>query len=324
VILRAGYTSYPGKSLNSQIEADTPGADFTRFKVRYVTAGDFLFMQNVIHVNECLAKGYTMQYRDTARSTHPFGGPESIHGIGIDPGSYHHCEFNDLSERPTIGYAPDANLGVRDPSLAVALPNPGKKIRIIGDVRMMGSPPPAEPMQRLADVKTVIQDNLSLRADEGEPFTFRDGIEFGFANTFHALEKENEDPQREIRIQRGVKFEERVIVHGGGRREKVGGVGEETTRIGEFSFIGKDSVVFRSDLEPGTKVGERAVLAGYSNCTHPRHPPTDAEIDHPCHDPTPPPGWTGQWPPPPEVIPARCVKFRDGTPRDTCAYFVEW
>ena len=140
VILRAGYTTYPGKSLNTQIEADTAHpTDFVNFKVRYVTAGDFAFMQNVIHVNECLAKGYTAQFRDTARATHPFGGPESVHGIGIDPGSYHKCEFNVDSERPTIGYHPDDDLTVRKIALAVGDPNPSKKIRIIGDVRVARS-----------------------------------------------------------------------------------------------------------------------------------------------------------------------------------------
>ena len=300
VSLRAGYTSWPGKSLNTQLEADTPGDFSTGQKVRYVTAGDIAFMTNVVHVNECLAKGYTMQYRDTARAIHPFGGPESINGIGIDPGSYHRCEFNHDSERPTIGYPPDADLSVRDINLAVANPNPVKKIRLIGDVRMV-------------DIDKI-QDKVSIRADEGEPFTFRGGIEFGFANTFHALEIGEEDTNREIRIGPGVKFEERVIVHGGGRRQRVGSPGEETSRIGELSYIGKESVVFRSDIEPRTQVGAKAVLAGYTNCTNPRGEVADPNA--PCH----PPGYQGT----PEVIPDRCVKFQDGNPRGTCAYFVEW
>ncbi len=312
VILRGGYTSHPGKSLNTQLEADTASPDFVNHKVRYVVAGDIAFMQNVIHVNECLAKGYTRQYRDTAGSTHPYGGPDSVQGVGIDPGSYHHCEFNDDSERPTIGYHPDADLAVRNMALAVHDPNPSKKIRIIGDVRVAidgatGTTP-------VLDIDKI-QDHVSIRADEGEPFTFRSGVEFGFANTFHSLEKDNEDPNREIRLQRGVKLEERVVVHGGGRRQLTGGVGEETTRIGEYSNIGKDVLVFRSDIEPGTWVGAKSVLAGYSNCTSPRGPTNDPAA--PCHP-------NNQSPyPAPEVIPDRCVKFI-GTARDTCAYSVEW
>ena len=286
VVLRAGYTTYPGKSLNSQTEADTAGADFTRFKVRYVTAGDVVFMNAVVHVNECLAKGYTRQYRDTARAVHPFGGPESIHGIGIDPGSYHRCAFNTDSERPTIGYAPDADLTVRDLRLAVSDPNPSKKIRIIGDAR-------------LVDIDKI-QDHVSIRADEGEPFSFRGGIEWGFANTFHALETEAEDPVRDVRLRANVKLEERVLVHGGGRRLRAGGPDGEPTQIDDNAIIGKEAVVFRSHVSAGTKVGARAVLAGYDNGCDAGGNCTLAE-----------------------VIPDGCVKFSD-TPANTCAYHVEW
>jgi hypothetical protein len=300
VILRAGYSSFPGKSLNTQFEADTPGGDPTQFKVWYVTAGDIIFMEAVLHVNECLAKGYTDQYRDNARAVHPFGGPESIHGIGIDPGSYHRCEFNNLSERPTIGYPFNADLNVRDLQFAVADPNPPKKIRIIGDARMV-------------DIERI-QDNVSIRSDEGEPMTFRADVEFGFANTFHALEMTPEDAVREVRVganpegvapalsppSSGVKLEERVVTHGGGRRTRIGGPDPEPTFIERFVIVGKDSVVFRSHLAENTRVGTKAVLAGYDN---------GCDADGNCA--------------PGEVIPDRCVKFND-TPAHQCAYFVEW
>lgn len=280
VILRAGYSTFPGKSVDTQQEADTPCAEAAACDVRYVTAGDIEFMRAVVHVNECLAKGYTMQYRQTPPA-HPNGGPESVRGIGIDPGSYHRCEFNNTSERPTIGYPVGANLEIRDPTLAVSDPDPSKKIRIIGDVRMM-------------DIEKI-QDNVSIRADEGEPMSFREEIEFGFANTFHALETTPEDPVREVRVRPGVKFEERVVVHGGGRRTRAGGIGDEPTTINAGSHIGKEAVVFRSDLADSTRVGARALLVAYSQ---PRGLP-------------------------PEVIPERCVKF-DTTPVGACAYFVEW
>lgn len=251
-------------------------------------------------MNECLARGYTDQYRDNARAVHPFGGPESIHGIGIDPGSYHRCEFNDSSERPTIGYPHDADLSVRDPQFAVSDPNPSKKVRIIGDVRMV-------------DIEKI-QDNVSIRADEGEPMTFRAGVEFGFANTFHALETTPEDTPREVRVganppgvppalsptSSGVKLEERVVTHGGGRRVRAGVPDPEPTLIERFVYVGKESVVFRSHLAEGTRVGTKAVLAGYDN---------GCDADGNCT--------------PGEVIPDRCVKFND-TPPHQCAYFVEW
>ncbi|MBA2631881.1 MAG: hypothetical protein H0U86_02575 [Chloroflexi bacterium] len=286
IILRAGYSSFPGKSLDTQAEADTPCGDPAACDVRYVTAGDIAFMNAVIHVNECLARGYAGQYRDTARAIHPFGGPESVQGIGIDPGSYHHCEFNNTSERPTIGYPPDTDLSVRNPGLAVHDPSPDKKIRIIGDVRMV-------------DIDKI-QDHVSIRADEGEPMTFRQQIEWGFANTFHALEVTAEDAEREVRIFNNVKIEERVVIHGGGRRVRVGGPDPEPTLVGPYVTIGKDSVVFRSHLEERSFVGSRVVLAGYDN---------GCDADGNCT--------------PGEVIPDRCVKFID-TPANQCAYLVEW
>jgi len=140
-----------------------------------------------------------------------------------------------------------------------------------------------------------IQDNVSIRADEGEPMSFRGGIEFGFANTFHALETTAEDPVREVRVRAGVKLEERVVIHGGGRITRFGGIGDQPTTINAGSVIGKEAVVFRSDLADSTRVGARALIIGYSQ-------PRGLQ---------------------PEVIPDRCVKFPD-TPVGACAYFVEW
>lgn len=283
VVLRAGYSSYPGKSLNTQEEADTPGGDPAQFKVRFVTAGDIVFMHAVLHVNECLARGYTMQYRDEAGAIHPFGGPHSIRGIGIDPGAYHGCAFNASSERPTIGYA-EPPPRPRDPALAVSDPNPSKNIRIIGDAR-------------LGDIDQM-QDRTSIRADEGEPFGFGRGVVSGAGTTFHALEPEEEGDIREIVVEDNVRLGERVVVHGGGRRTRFGGFGDEPTEIHAGSIVGRFAVVFRSDLAFNTRVGEKAVLIGWTN-ERPGGVITET------------------------IIPDRCVKFED-TPAGQCAYFVEW
>lgn len=282
VVLRPGYSTYPGKSLNTQAEADTPGA-FDTHKVRFVTAGDIVFMQAVIHVNECLAKGYALQYRDTGRAVHPHGGPDSIHGIGIDPGSYHRCAFNNSSERPTIGYT-DPPPRPRDPSLAVSDPNPAKKIRIIGDAR-------------LGDIDKI-QDATSIRADEGEPFGFGRGVEWEFGTTFHALEPEEEGDIREIVVEDGVKIGKRAVIHGGGRRTRFGGFGDEPTTLHANVVIGELAVIFRSDVGVGTQVGKKAVLVGWTN-ERPGGVLTET------------------------TIPDGCVKFEDTAP-GTCAYFVEW
>ena len=282
VVLRPGYSSYPGKSLNSQAEADSPGP-FNTNKVRFVNAGDIVFMEAVVHVNECLAKGYTLQYRDTARAVHPFGGPQSIHGIGIDPGSYHRCAFNKDSERPTIGYTQPPPRP-RDPSLAVSDPNPAKKIRIIGDVR-------------LGDIDKI-QDHTSIRADEGEPFGFGRRVDWEFGTTFHALEPEEEGDIREIIVEDDVKIGRRAVIHGGGRLTRFGGFGDEPTELHAGVVIGEESVVFRSDVGLGTRVGKKAVLVGWTN-ERPGGVLTETSV------------------------PDRCVKFED-TPPGECAYFVEW
>ena len=273
VVLRPGYSSYPGKSLNSQAEADTPGP-FNTHKVRFVTSGDIVFMENVLHVNECLARGYTLQYRDTARAVHPFGGPDSIRGIGIDPGSYHRCAFNNSSERPTIGYTQPPPRP-RDVTLAVSDPNPSKKIRIIGDAR-------------LGDIDKIA-NHTSIRADEGEPFGFGRGIKWEFGTTFHALEPDVEGDIREIVVEDRARIGKRAVIHGGGRNTRFGGFGDEPTSIRAGAFIGEDAVVFRSDVGAGTHVGKKAVLVGWSNVR--------------------PGGVLSE-----TTIPDRCVKFQETPP----------
>ncbi len=273
MVLRAGYSSFPGKSLDEQAEADRACGDPNECDVRYVTAGDIAFMNAVIHVNECLAKGYTRQYRD-ADATHPFGGPESIHGIGIDPGSYHRCEFNSSRERPTIGYPPEADLSVRNPAFAVSDPDPDKKVRIVGDVRMV-------------DI-AMIQDHVAIRADEGEPMTFREGIEWGGASPTPFTPS---SPLRRMRSGRsgsaaGSSSRSGSSVHGGGRRTRAGGPAPEPTMIEDRVIVGKDSVVFRAHLAESTLIGAKAVIVGYDNGCDPEGNCT-----------------------PGEVIPDRCVKF---------------
>lgn len=263
VTLRAGYSSYPGKSLNTQAQADTPGDPVTR-KVRYVTAGDIVFMEAVLHVNECLAKGYTRMYRAI---------PRSIYGVNFDPGAFHNCEFNHSTEAPrTLDRAQWI-----DPSQ--------EEIRIIGDTHFN-------------DTRENILDNIgeetAIRADEGEPFEFGRDVHWDDASTFHALEPTVEDPEVGVNIGDRVAIGEHVVVHGGGRRVRSGGGPDPTpTNILARSELKEWAVVFRSFLDEETVVGYKAVLVGYD---------------------TKGPG---------ERIPARCVKFPE-TPRDQCAYFVEW
>lgn len=120
----------------------------------------------------------------------------------------------------------------------------------------------------------------------------------GFGTTFHALEPEPEDPVRDVIVEDGVEIGERAVVHGGGRRTRLGGFGDEPTEIHAGSVIGEFAVVFRSVLAFDTIVGEKAVVIGWTN-ERPGGVVTET------------------------VIPERCVKFED-TPTGECAYFVEW
>ena len=260
VTLRSGYSSLPGKSLNTQAQADNPALG----KVRYVNAGDIIFMRGVLHVNECLAKGYTRMYRAI---------PTSIYGINLDPGQFHGCEFNHSSEAPRTLDRPQW-----------VDPSPDENVRIIGDAHFNDTS---------ENILENISDFTAIRADEGEPFEFGRDVEWEKATTFHALEPSVEDPEVGVNIGDEVEIGERAVIHGGGRRARAGGPDPTPTNILAHSEIEPQAVVFRSFLDEETEVGFKAVLVGYD---------------------TKGPG---------EEIPDRCVKFSD-TPRDQCAYFVEW
>lgn len=251
--LPTGFVSLPGVNIDTPAEASDPG----RGKVRLITPGDVVFMAGVLHVNECLARGYSGMYRAEQ---------ETVFGIGPDPGGYHHCEFNATSELPTIG------------GQQVFEPRPSPEIRIIGDAR-------------IGDI-SGISEGTSIRADEGEPFTMGFGNHWGSSTTFHALEA-TDDEEVGISIGDRVTFDPNVVIHGGGRRTRTGGISEEPTTILDGSRIGPQAVVFRSFLGPETHVGFKAAIVGYDN----------------------PAGG--------ERIPPRCVKFQE-TPPGACAYFVEW
>ena len=251
--LPTGFVSLPGVNIDTPAEASDPGLG----KVRLITPGDVVFMAGVLHVNECLARGYSGMYRAEQ---------ETVFGIGPDPGLYHHCEFNATSELPTIG------------GEQAFEPRPSPEIRIIGDAR-------------IGDI-SGISEGTSIRADEGEPFTMGLGIHWGSSTTFHALEA-TDDEEVGISIGDRVTFDPNVVIHGGGRRTRTGGISEEPTTILDGSRIGPQAVIFRSSLGPETHVGFKAAIIGYDN----------------------PAGG--------ERIPPRCVKFQE-TPPGACAYFVEW
>ena len=263
VTLKPGYSSYPGKSLNSQSQADTPGPPETH-KVRFVNAGDIVFMEGVLHVNECLAEGYSEMY---------YSNPSSVRGVNRDPGGHHECTFNLGTEPPTFAGAPMID------------PSPPKNVRLIGDAHFDDT---------YGTVMRNISDFTAIRADEGEPFEFGTGVKWGPRTTMHALEHTVEDPEVGVDVGNDVLIGERAVIHGGGRRTRSGtGPDPTPTHILDRSVIRPQAVVFRSFVDPDTIVGRKAILVGYDTVA------------------------------PGEVIPERCVKFTE-TPRNQCAYYVEW
>ena len=76
IVIHTGLLVLPGKYIQSQAEADDPSLG----KVTAVTDGDLQFIDDVIHVNEVLAEGYTEQKRQL---------PSSVRGIGPNPAAPH-------------------------------------------------------------------------------------------------------------------------------------------------------------------------------------------------------------------------------------------
>jgi carbonic anhydrase/acetyltransferase-like protein (isoleucine patch superfamily) len=223
--LPSGFVTLPGVDIDEQREAEDP----TLGKVRLITAGDVVFMEGVLHVNDCLARGYTNMFR---------AAPPSVFGIGPDPGAFHQCEFNVTSELPVIGGVPTQD------------PDPNPQIRIIGETY-------------IGDIQGM-SDSTSIRADEGEPFVIGFGTSWGSNITLHALES-TEDEEVGVTIGDAVSLQARVVIHGGGRLTRTGGFSEEPTTILDGSRVGPDAVVFRSFLGPNTHVGYKAAIVGYDN-----------------------------------------------------------
>jgi carbonic anhydrase/acetyltransferase-like protein (isoleucine patch superfamily) len=228
VVLRAGFVSQPGKSLDRQREADDPALG----EVRYMNAADVLFMRAVLEVNQCLARGYATMARRS---------PSSVRGINLDPGAFHRCEFNRTSDAPRIG-----GRRVRDP-------RPRRNVRIIGRVTIV-------------DIRGI-SSGTAIRADEGDPMGMGARIRWLPGSTFHALERSFEQEEVGVALGDGVRIGRHVVVHGGGRRTAAGAPLDEPTTIRTGSVVGEFSVVFRAFLAERTRVGARSVVVGYESRT---------------------------------------------------------
>ncbi|GAA0293230.1 hypothetical protein GCM10009528_07660 [Kineococcus aurantiacus] len=223
VVLRSGTLVLPGKDVRTQAEADDPALG----KVRPLVEADRLFNAAVVEVNVGLAREYTRLASEE---------PDAVRGLNVDPGGN---EFDRSRDAPAVESALCTGPEVRDP---------GFRNRVIGDVCFED------------DLRTLSQrmgSRISLRADEGGPFSVGTVRRMGDGTIFHALEGSD------LSVGNRVTYGERVVVHGGGRPavDPTTGVAAPTT-IGNDVRLGDGAVVFRSLVRNGAVVGERSVVVG--------------------------------------------------------------
>jgi carbonic anhydrase/acetyltransferase-like protein (isoleucine patch superfamily) len=158
--------------------------------------------------------------------------PASVRGINFDPG---HTSFNHDRDLPSFA--------------GIERRVPGFRNRVIGDIDFADS---------LATVNAVMGSRISIRADEGEPFEIGQIARMASNVIFHALE---ETP---IVTGDGVRYGNRAIVHGGGRDPIAGGGNNQETIIGSRVILAARSVVFRSRIGDGSRVGFKSAVVASS------------------------------------------------------------
>ncbi|WP_375434439.1 hypothetical protein [uncultured Hymenobacter sp.] len=152
----------------------------------------------------------------------------NVYGINVDPGN---TPFNPTRDVPEIG------------GRAIRLPVFHN--RIIGEVKLENT---------LPELIRVIGYRNSIRADEGDPFTIGRIARMENNVIFHALE--------ETPIQAGdnIRYGERAIVHGGGRRPLLGGGDNEPTILEDNVQLKSQAVVFRSLIGRGSIIGRKSAV----------------------------------------------------------------
>lgn len=236
-------------------------------KTAPLVQGDRDFMDGVIEVNVAFAKQYTKLIADDASNGK---------GINYDPGN---TDFNPTRDLPKL-----AGQETRDPAF---------RNRIIGAVSLKDTK---------NDLDKAMGNEISLRADEGEPFSV--GTVAGMASntTFHALEHTH------LQLGNGGTYGKHSIIHGGptpygdntisGDGLKLGdGAVFFRSRAGNNVTIGARSFIQESDLKDGTTVPDHSVLIGGQNAGTVEWDPDGAVPNlqpplPPAPSPTPPPTTT--------------------------------
>lgn len=204
-------------------------------KTAPLVQGDRDFMDGVIEVNVAFAKEYPKLIAEDATNGT---------GINYDPGN---TDFNPKRDLPTL-----AGQQTRDPAF---------RNRIIGAVTLTDSK---------SDLDKAMGSQISLRADEGEPFTVGTVASMGSNTTFHALEHTH------LQLGSGGTYGKRSLVHGGptpygddtisGSNLKLGDAAVFfRSRAGNNVTIGARSFIQESDLLNGAVVPDHTVLIGGVN-----------------------------------------------------------
>jgi len=200
-------------------------------KTDKVVVGDQAFMNNVIAVNVAFAEQYTVLAEEDE---------ENVFGINYDPGN---TIFNPNRDLPTLAGVP-----TRDP---------GFRNRIIGDIQL------SDDEQTL---NKVMKSQISLRADEGEPFVVGHITSMKDRVTFHALEHSH------MELGANGIYGTGSLVHGGSSGFDPTSTGTNfnlrsravffSSRAGNDVTIGCKSLIQETDLPSGTTIPSRRVIIG--------------------------------------------------------------
>ena len=217
VRLKSGFYVLPGKNVTTQAEADDPALG----KVRLITEADFSFNEGVLEVNRAFAREYTRLAQEDL---------SNVQGINYDPGN---TTFNSARDLPKL-----AGVSTRDPNF---------RNRIIGDVNLADS---------RSRIDTVMGNRISLRADEGHPFTIGRLNSMQDDVIFHSLKEDR------ITIGKNVVFGAGAIVHGGAQQFQTpsGRSFEVETFIGNNVTLKNQSLVFSSTIGNGSTIGVKSAV----------------------------------------------------------------
>jgi carbonic anhydrase/acetyltransferase-like protein (isoleucine patch superfamily) len=212
-----------------------PGMNVTKddevmIKTLPVTDDDRKFMHGVLEVNRAFAEQYAVEAADNVR------------GINNNPST---PPFNPVRHLPNL-----CGVDTRDPRF---------RNRIIGNVKMEDC---------LGRLDNAMGSEISVRADEGEPFVVGRIAEMSDHATFHALE------HKELNLGRDGKYGTHSIVHGG----EVPNDGV-ITRTGINVSIGAYAVVFGSILGDGVTIGEKSMVQGSKLPANTKIPPREIWVN---------------------------------------------